>query len=925
VVKKIIFFLFLWLGSTSDLQAADLQSTYLRLDRNKTGLSPGKVLVVTKTTSSATEDGVRITVGTGWTINTNASAFSVSTINLPEGVSAWPGIDTAVAVNGQAITFPGVDLAPGEFYGFYITGGIGVNGQVSSSNYVWEVATLSGGLADGTIEVGVPVVAADSITVTGTVPANPSDYPVSISSDLTGNASQNQTLNYQIDYGSLSAAITKPLTIKAEWSRGTLENFPIPTLDILDYVIGSGTSAYNGVEPVIDLIDRTITWTIPDFPTNTLGQTVSFSLQTNDQYTGSSLVNFDVSVTVTAGNITVATDTINQYYQYNPPYLSPTPTPTSIPTPTSVSTPAPTSTSTPAITLAPGIPTATSAPAATSTPVQGPTPTPKPFREKLKIEKVEIINLSSNEAGIRVATNIPLDKLILTYGLTPKKITQKIIFLKPDNFEIFLLTNLNPQNLYYFRLEAQADTDRLFSDIFTFKTPAVSDLPEVVKSTLLANSDGKVLYDAARIDKEINDYLVIIPKAVEYSIQFQVDKHDLVKQATLILKSRQVLGISSAYGAEPASSLTDLIEIRPGWFMGRLLSPSEVSFYEMSVRLSGINGTIIENKLADMEIIEPMRILELESLAPIESAKVEISLYNSKEKRFLIIPPNTLLSENPVFSETDGEVALVLPRGKYRAKVTALGYSEKQTEFEISAGGDLKLPSIYLEKDKFNLLVVGRYYSGTFTDVWQYCKNNLKYLFSSGRFFNLVALINLILLVINTTIFYRNSLKTNIFGGKNRDDYIDGKINVSGADIILIDAEASRILAKTKSNWLGRFRFKLKPAKRYKLSASKSGYETSPFFEYVGDEGILAGDIKINLKRSEDKQKLKYILNEWFYWEISDLSTGVLNISVLLVEILFINKFGWSATAIWILIGILNLILWLVYTYRNGNKVVAKP
>jgi hypothetical protein len=101
----------------------------------------------------------------------------------------------------------------------------------------------------------------------------------------------------------------------------------------LDYVVGSATTAYGETQPVIDTVNRTVTWTVSSFPGQLTNQAVSFHLKTNLNYTASQVVSFTIGAYLSDSETTITATDINRNYQYNPSGITPTTTPTPTPTP----------------------------------------------------------------------------------------------------------------------------------------------------------------------------------------------------------------------------------------------------------------------------------------------------------------------------------------------------------------------------------------------------------------------------------------------------------------------------------------------------------------------------------------------------------------------------------------------------------------
>lgn len=158
--------------------AVSAGNTYMRCDRMKAATNPGDCLVVLTTSSTAaTETSIKITLDSEWVSTTNfsttASNYTVSTTNLPAGVTAMPGVATADLVSSNTIRFPVTALTNSTTYGFYITnGGTGlISNPAASTTIIHTIFTRTGADAAtaDTKDVAVPTISDDQIAVTANV------------------------------------------------------------------------------------------------------------------------------------------------------------------------------------------------------------------------------------------------------------------------------------------------------------------------------------------------------------------------------------------------------------------------------------------------------------------------------------------------------------------------------------------------------------------------------------------------------------------------------------------------------------------------------------------------------------------------------------------------------------------------------------
>src|SRR6266567_6146139 len=93
-----------------------------------------------------------------------------------------------------------------------------------------------------------------------TIPPHSTNFQFSLSTP-NGSAIQHDTQQlYKITYGAYkSAGLSTAETITADWS----DALDPEGGQLFTYIDGSASNAYSGAQPVIDLINHTITWMIP--------------------------------------------------------------------------------------------------------------------------------------------------------------------------------------------------------------------------------------------------------------------------------------------------------------------------------------------------------------------------------------------------------------------------------------------------------------------------------------------------------------------------------------------------------------------------------------------------------------------------------------------------------------------------------------
>lgn len=767
-----------------------------------------------------------------------------------------------------------------------------------------------------------------------TVPSKATDFELAVSSDASAAVNQYETITYEITYGS-NLDYADSLEIQAEWSQGTIEGESTPTVDVAEYVISSATNAYNSTPAVIDLVNRTITWNISSFPANTTNQTVSFQLKTTANYTGSKQVAFTISSRLTNDDMTTSDKTVTNYYEYDSsitpsPTPSPTPTPTPIASPTS--TPTPTTSPTSSIT-----PTPTAGPTATTTPSPTPTTTPK----AAVFEEITIRSLTSDTVRIYSRTNQETTAKIFyeekIYNLSSSQTSLSLL-----SEHEFLIEELKPETVYYFKITV-TNKNKLSStsDIFTFKTPALSKLPEVENQSVIITSNNNVLASPVIEGLSVKqpNATVVIPKNTVYEFKFALKKYQKLKEIKAVLRSKNVLGVSTFTEVADASIiLTNITEIEAGVFVGKLKSPSQPGTYEIIARIIDTNGNITEQKIADIKVSKPLSVFD-QNNNPIEAARLLLYLYNIRTGEFKQISQDNMPIKNPSFSNSKGEFPVVLPNGIYKAEVLAIGHEKTSQNFVLSFQGGNDYPQLKLKNQGFNLLTIIEYYWAALNDFLAVTASYITQVTASVRFFQLTSVFIIITSIALSWLsislrahipliylyWYPFSEIKNKLTKLKFNKYYYGIVTEengfgqSKALVYLIDADKNKIISKTMTNYLGEFFLKKSPAKNYKILVSKNGFEIKPFFEYSFESLEKGEKLVLSINRLDQPKNSFVNFLEQLFEKTAELSFSTLLTISLVFEILLAVEYGMDKSIPFIVISVLNIYLWSFY-FHPKNK-----
>ena len=714
-----------------------------------------------------------------------------------------------------------------------------------------------------------------------------SDFQAVIASDKTGAVSQETTITYTFTYGSDLPTDT-PITLEAGWSLGTIEGVTIPEVEIADYVVGSASNAYGSVPAVVSLTDRTITWTIPYFPAQTKNQTVTFQLRTNDNYVGDKNVTFNTYGKVIYSPDVIAVNQTANIYTYNPNLLITGPTPL----PTSAA----------AVVLPPA---------------------------ELKFNNIYVKSLSSDKAviGVELNQNVTLK---VYYGKSIKSLSGSLVSLQEDKTHDVDIGSLKPNTVYYVQIVATAGTIVTKSDVFSFKTPALTAVSEVDNSTVIISANDVFLATPDMLQTQKRQIpIAVIPKDTAYEFRFKMKQFDSIVKIQVSLENSNVLGASFP-GEQKAQVISgNVIQINPGAYRCQLKTPSETGSYELVARVFDKNGNISEQKISDIRIVNEFTVLNEDGKTGVEGARVLISYQNPSSNTFEIIPFDSSAIENPSFTDQNGEDDLVLPFGRYSVTIQAIGYKTKTVEFVMGQYSGEEYPAVRLESD-FSPVSVVQYYISSLAIFIDTTKAYLNVLSTSNQFFELNALSALLLTVIITIFmlcfhtkiplrqlhsYFYDWLKQ-LFSNKQK--HILGRVlKADGSpetevNVFLMDPGTNLPISEIHTNRFGEFHFKNIGLERYQFIVNRKGVENRFSFN---KEQMTETD-KVILKTETMPQEIKSTFKHWL-----DLFLGIIIFYLIFIclffEFLLGYSFGWLKVSPFAIVSIINLVIWIKFYKTN--------
>lgn len=716
-----------------------------------------------------------------------------------------------------------------------------------------------------------PGPAQKNVSVTAIVPPKASDFQFNFRYEGGSVAHQDQTITYEITYGaSSSAGLSTNNTIVVNYS----DNKAPDKSYLVDYVFGSATKGYGGVQPVVDTLNRTITWRLPALPEGTMDQKVSFQLRANGNTHALKRHTFTSRASFSNEYVTLPTQGLNQDYLFDPLRVTPGPT-------------------------------------ATPGPQASPTPSPA----ALKFLDVSLNSLSQSSVEVAVVSNNPV-RASIAYGTSATALTQRSAQTGLRTYNLVRLENLSPSTIYYYQvLITDASGESIRSDIMTFVTAQQSEASFAGKDAYIVTSGDTVLL--SNILEETTDFssFFLLPNNTGYKLTYTFGATPAIKRLEAVVRNEN--GILQRVQMTPEDLRTYTAQLRT----------NSIGSYTVDLLQYDINGNITGRRLANLKVSPQFKVLNEQSSSPISDARVSLQKFNPASKQFELFESTTV--KNPSFTDLQGEVTMILNAGRYRVTVGAFGFKEKSVDFTIGSEEGSGYPTVFLEQDLFNTGALFSNIKTLFLDTFSFLIDLMKSFSGSIRAFAAVSAIALVSFIslgfllfnIRTDIRWKDLVPFFLFRiaavqGTHAETYLfgivvdkDGKL-LNGIRLELSHVKTGVILAHTTSNQSGGFRVLNSFKEPYvKLTASKDGI--SPITMIIPTDMRNA----ITVRMQEPKRTPTVVTT------IKHISGGffeVILILSLILELLFIDAFGVLRTLPFILLTFFNLALWIFYQKERG-------
>ncbi|KKR34464.1 MAG: hypothetical protein UT63_C0001G0031 [Candidatus Gottesmanbacteria bacterium GW2011_GWC2_39_8] len=877
--KGLIFAIILFFGIFVPVFASypPTSRTYLKLNRQKISSTvSGTLCHKPSTDNPGTEGKVSITFPDDFAIDSSIAGWTTNTENLPSGSVVWPGIGSAAfSVLSKTVTFISDDLpSSSSLYCFNFESTSSFTSPTPGDKKV-PVITYTGGNEEiDFMELGIPILRNDHLTITGQISETPNDFLLDISKMTSGETySQDSTMEFQIKFSSL-LLYNIPLTIEASWPGGEIEGAAGSTVDVVEYVTDSASTGYNETSPVIDLVNKRITWNIRPLTAGKKDQSVFFKLRTNSLYQGTRKVKGKVVARVITDDISMERSA-DFSYLYSPQK------------------------------------TETEVPGTTST-------------------MITLRSVTHDQAVITISTQEET-KSEVNYGTMATILNYKIGGSQYLKENIITIDKLLPETAYYFRVTSiTKEGISTVTDIFSFTTAEISVAPEVEEESIVFTSADVILSNPETQKKGPPSFT--LPQGGSYNFRFKLNKPETVKEVRGTIRNKTVLGITSEEIIEPSSSETTLFERLPGVFEGRLKTPDTMGTYEIYIRVIDYYGNIVENKLGEVYVSEKFTVRNRKTGQPVEGAQILLYLYNPRTRLYNLIPEKIIPIRNPSYTDIKGQISFPLSPGRYKAQIAAIGYKPEEVEFPIGSKPGEDYPKVHLKSEPFNLFTAGLYYWTIISDLVRSSQSYIQKLSYSVRFFEINALFATFILIFLTLLSFSARLRIPLHSmieyflhrtriatiHKKMGERIKGRIfdeetgkAVTYASVYLIDTDKNKIVGHCLSDDYGDFSFIKYSGKFYELEVMKEGYEPIVFHESE-IESVEMGGYLLTIHKHDIGPTIKEKAKLYSAKTFSLFFETLLILSVV-SEFSLGYALGWYKIAPFLSISIFNLVLWIIH------------
>jgi hypothetical protein len=295
---------------------------------------------------------------------------------------------------------------------------------------------------------------------------------------------------------------------------------------------------------------------------------------------------------------------------------------------------------------------------------------------------------------------------------------------------------------------------------------------------------------------------------------------------------------------------------------------------------------------------------------------------------------------NPGYTDGNGIYAVNLAPGKYRAEASALLYDTATVDFTLGKNDSETFPHITLKKDPTNIMAFLQVIKNYLLDYVTSAFATLQTIATSSRVFHVVATATTGFLILLTYLFFllrsHTSLKylpvfffihLDMLLRKHKGKYLFGQVtDANGMPLSLVrveveDADNKTILRHTTTNKTGKFYFMNKFTSSITLLFIKEGFQ--PETRTLSTDGFSETGLRIILETGKPHHPSALVLLGRGFRDILGMLFETALVLSIILEILFFFFYGFEKTAPFLILSIINILLWIFYLHQRSEKPVV--
>jgi hypothetical protein len=294
------------------------------------------------------------------------------------------------------------------------------------------------------------------------------------------------------------------------------------------------------------------------------------------------------------------------------------------------------------------------------------------------IQSVALRRITESLAEIQIILSEP-GSLSIEYKPSLSKKATTITAPGQLKVHTVVLPDLTKNATYHFRISSTRESGvKIRSDLYSFTTASAPPTHTVPAFARLSSQGA--LISSLNLN---NPATLVLPTKSQLEIILELSLQSAVKSFTLLQNFgewQSQTAFEKTIGQEYLARFT----------------PQQTGTGLLSAQVQDYYGNLVTLPIAQIDLVPPLRLMSTAN-KPIEFGRIFVQRYNPLTHLFETIPANTLLRNNPVFTDVAGEAPFILPFGTYQLDISAPGF--RAATFTVTIATATSYPVLTLETD----------------------------------------------------------------------------------------------------------------------------------------------------------------------------------------------------------------------------------